>query len=45
VARTTAWLELDSALRDTHRRLLAYVWVQRAQTRVMANAEMIEFAT
>ena len=41
VARTTAWLELDSCLRDTHGRLLAYVWVQRAHTRLMANAEMI----
>ncbi len=41
VARTTAWLELDSAVRDTHGRLLAYVWVQRTRTSSMANAEMI----
>ena len=41
VARKTAGLELDSALRDTHGRLLAYVWVRGACARVMANAEMI----
>jgi micrococcal nuclease len=41
VARKTAGLELDSAPRDTHGRLLAYVWVRGAYARVMANAEMI----
>jgi len=41
VGRATAWLELDSRLRDTHGRLLAYVWVERSGARVMANAEMI----
>jgi len=41
VVRATAWLELDSRLRDAHGRILAYVWVERSGTRVMANAEMI----
>ena len=41
VAKETAWLELDSCLRDSHGRLLAYVWVRAARTPVMANAEMV----
>jgi micrococcal nuclease len=41
VARHAAALELDVERRDSYGRLLAYVWVQRAHTRVMANAEMV----
>jgi micrococcal nuclease len=41
VARQTAWLELDTGVRDPHGRLLAYVWVQRSGAQVMANAEML----
>jgi micrococcal nuclease len=40
-ARQVASLELDVAPRDGYGRLLAYVWVRRAERRVMANAEMI----
>jgi micrococcal nuclease len=39
VAGQTARLELDL---DTHGRLLAYVWIERARKPVMANAEMIQ---
>ena len=41
VARQRAVLELDLERRDTHGRLLAYVWVERPRGRMMANAEMI----
>jgi micrococcal nuclease len=41
VARQAATLELDVEHRDGYGRLLAYVWVPRAPTRVMANAEMV----
>ena len=41
VAGRDAHLELDLGRRDMYGRLLAYVWVQRARRRVMANAEMI----
>ena len=34
-------LQLDLQHRDVYGRLLAYVWVQHARRRVMANAEMI----
>jgi micrococcal nuclease len=40
-AGQTARLELDLGRRDTHGRLLAYVWVQEARKPVMANAEMV----
>jgi micrococcal nuclease len=36
-----ARLELDLGRRDHYGRLLAYVWVQRARKRLMANAEMV----
>jgi micrococcal nuclease len=41
VARQAAALELDVEHRDSYGRLLAYVWVERTETRVMANAEMV----
>jgi micrococcal nuclease len=41
VAGHTARLELDLGRRDTHGRLLAYVWVERARKPVMANVEMV----
>jgi micrococcal nuclease len=41
VARQAAALELDLEHRDTYGRLLAYVWVARAGTRVMASAELV----
>jgi len=34
-------LELDVQQRDSHGRLLAYVWVRTARRTVMANAEMV----
>ena len=41
VASQTVRLELDLGRRDPYGRLLAYVWVQRASRRVMANAELV----
>jgi micrococcal nuclease len=41
VTRRSLRLELDIARRDSWGRLLAYVWVKRSRTTVMANAEMV----
>jgi micrococcal nuclease len=41
VAGRSVRLELDIARRDSWGRLLAYVWVRRSRTVVMANAEMV----
>ena len=41
VAGRDVRLELDTARRDGYGRLLAYVRVERARKRVMANAEMV----
>jgi micrococcal nuclease len=42
VVRQAAALELDVERRDSYGRLLAYVWVPRAEGKVMANAAMIQ---
>jgi micrococcal nuclease len=41
VAGRTARLELDTQVRDSYGRLLAYVWIRRSNKPLMVNAEMV----